>query len=234
MQKPFLYILCIFSQMLFSSTKAIAQAPYIITTVAGDSLRGYCCDGDNAIDAELNAPIGVFVDSFGNIYIADTYNNMIRKVDILGIIHTVAGNGFTGFSGDNGPATNATLNRPVGILVDKFENIYFVDCENNRVRKIDTSGIITTIAGTGSIGYNGDGIQATTAELYNPTGIAIDDTGNLYITDAQNFRIRKVNTNGIITTIAGNGTVGNNGDNGPATAAEMNYPYGIALSLIHI
>ena len=145
------------------------------------------------------------LDASGNLYIADDDNNRIRKVDTNGIITTVAGNGSASYSGDGGAATNASLYYPCGVAFDASGNLYIADYGNNRIRKVDTNGIITTVAGNGSCGYSGDGGAATNASLYYPYGVALDAFGNLYIADYDNNRIRKVDTNGIITTVAGNG-----------------------------
>ena len=200
-----------------------------ITTVAGNGTFGFSGDGGPATAAELNQPSSVAVDSAGNIYIADSYNNRIRKVDTSGGITTVAGNGTFGFSGDGGPATAAELNQPSSVAVDSAGNIYIADSYNNRIRKVDTSGGITTVAGNGTFGFSGDGGPATAAELNQPSSVAVDSAGNIYIADSANNRIRKVDTSGGITTVAGNGTFGFSGDGGPATAAELNQPEGMAV-----
>ncbi len=198
-----------------------------ITTVAGNG----CCyggDGGVATSAQLNNPQGVAVDASGNIYIADTNNQRIRKVS-GGIITTFAGNGTYGYSGDGGPATSAELRSPSGVFVDSAGNVYIADSSNNRIRKVTTDGNIATIAGNGNCCYAGDGGPATSAQLNHPIGLWIDALGNLFISDTNSQRIRMVLTNGIITTIAGNGNSGYSGDGSPATAAQLNSPYGIAL-----
>jgi sugar lactone lactonase YvrE len=201
----------------------------IITTAAGNGTYGFSGDGGPATGASLYSPSGVALDAAGNIYIADSRNHRIRKVDTSGIITTVAGNGTFGFSGDGGPATSATLSDPYGVAVDAAGNLYIVDQLNNRIRKVDTSGTIATVAGNGTPGFSGDNGPATSASLYSPSGVAVDAAGNLYIADTSNQRIRKVDTSGIITTVAGNGTGGYSGDSGPATSASLNYPYGVAV-----
>jgi RHS repeat-associated protein len=203
----------------------------IITTVTGDGTDGYSGDGGLATEAKLRCPRGVAVDGSGNIYIADMNNNRIRKVDTNGIITTVAGDGTDGYSGDGGPAAQAELNWPDDVAVDGSGNLYIADTHNQCIRKVDTSGIITTVAGDGTWwgGYSGDGGPATEAELCGPYGVAVDTSGNLYIAATCNWCIRKVDTNGIITTVAGDGTDGYSGDGGPATEAELSYPYGVAV-----
>ncbi len=200
-----------------------------ITTIAGDGIAGYSGDKGPATSAELNTPEGIANDAAGNIYIADRINNSIRKVTPSGAITTIAGTGIAGFSGDGFAATSAALNTPVSVVVDVAGNIFIADQANNRVRKINTAGIITTLAGNGTVGYNGDGFAATAAELNKPGGVAVDDSGNVYIGDFNNNRIRKINTSGIISTIAGNGFSGFSGDGGPAITAELNSPQGILI-----
>ena len=200
----------------------------IITTIAGTGIAGYSGDNGTATSAELNNPIWIVSDDTGNIYIADYLNNCIRKINTSGIITTIAGTGIAGYGGDNGQASNAQLNYPTGLSIDKLGNLYIADIFNNRIRKINISGIITTIAGTGIAGYNGDNVLGSSAQLNNPTDIVLDRVGNLYITDFNNNRIRKIDISGIITTVAGTGTAGYNGDNIQATSAELNQPSGIA------
>jgi sugar lactone lactonase YvrE len=200
----------------------------IITTVAGTGAQGSSSNGP-AISAELNQPTGVAVDKAGNLYIADNQNFCIRKVDTRGSITTVAGNGTEGYGGDGGPATGAELDYPTGVAVDKAGNLYIADARNNRIRKVDARGIITTVAGNGIQGYGGDGGAATSSELNYPADVVFDASGNLYIADDGNNRIRKVDARGIITTVAGNGIQGYGGDGGAATGAELNYPAGVAF-----
>ncbi len=208
-----------------------ACAAQIITTVAGNGTGGFSGDGGQATNAELNYPEGVTFDAYGNLYIADYYNNRIRKINTAGIIFTIAGNGTQGYSGDGGQATNAELYYPSGVTFDAVGNLYISDSHNNCVRKVILStGIILTIAGTGICCSNlGDGGEATAAELGDPTGITFDAIGNLYIADYGNNRIRTINTAGIINTIAGNGAAGYYGDGGQATAAELYVPDWVAF-----
>jgi uncharacterized protein (TIGR03437 family) len=203
----------------------------IITTVAGNGTRGYSGDHGAATSAALNDPYGIAVDAAGNVYIADRGNYRIRCVTPWrggGIITTVAGNGAHGFSGDGGPATSAAMNGPVGIAVDAAGNLYIADLDNNRIRRVTPSGIITTVAGNGTAGFSGDGGSATSAALNGPVGIAVDTAGNLYIADRGNYRIRRVTPSGIITTVAGNGTRGFSGNGGPATSATI-IPHFVAV-----
>ena len=194
-----------------------------ISTVAGGAL-GFSGDGGPAIRAGISqAPFGVAVDSPGNnFYFADSAYQRIRKVNADGIISTIAGNGTAGFSGDGGSATSAQLNGAVGVAVDKAGNVYIADTGNARIRKVDTSGRITTVAGNGTTGYSGDGGQATSATLNAPAGVATDDAGNLYIADSGNFAVRKVDSSGKITTVAGTGKKGASTDGGAATASTLN------------
>ena len=200
----------------------------IITTIAGNGTTGYSGDGGAATSAELNTPSGVTVDGTGNIYIADYSNNRVRKVSTSGIITTVAGNGKAGYSGDGGPATSAELFNPTGVAVDGLGNIYIADKYNNRIRKVSTSGTISTVAGNGKAGYSGDGGSATSAELFNPTGVAVDGLGNIFIADRNNNKIRKVSASGIISTVAGGGHNGL-GDGSAATNAVLKSPYCVAV-----
>ncbi|MGA2286422.1 MAG: hypothetical protein ABSG55_09155, partial [Dehalococcoidia bacterium] len=199
------------------------------TTVAGDGTPGYSGDGGPATGAQLNLPWDVAVDRSGNLYIADYNNHRIRKVDASGNITTVAGTGTPGFSGDGGLATAAQICGPSGIALDGSGNLYVAEACNYRVRKVSVSGIIMTVAGNGAAGYSGDGGLATSAALNLPEGLAFDGMGNLYIGDSGNHRIRKVDTSGNITTIAGNGTAGYSGDGGPATSANLNRPGGVTI-----
>ena len=203
----------------------------VITTVAGSGTNGFSGDGGAATSARLNYPYGVTPDGAGNLYIADSRNNRIRKVDTAGVITTVAGSSTTGaFSGDGGAATTARLNLPDSVVLDALGNLYIADRVNHRIRKVDTAGVITTVAGSSTTGaFGGDGGAATAARLYDPSSVALDALGNLYITDKDNRRIRKVDTAGVITTVAGTGAFGSSGDGGAATAARLSTPIGVAV-----
>jgi hypothetical protein len=201
----------------------------VIVTVAGNGVSGFGGDGGPATTAALNAPYGVTLDDAGNLYICDNANRRVRKMTPTGIISTVAGNGTLGAAGDGGPATLAQIQGVHHVALDHSGNLYLADWDNHKVRKVTTDGVIRTIVGTGTPGYNGDGIPATAAQLNSPTCVAVDDTGNIYIVDKDNFRIRKVNTTGIITTIAGTGVAGYSPDGNTADTSELQYLYTIVL-----
>ncbi|MCZ2355764.1 MAG: hypothetical protein LC115_03565, partial [Bacteroidia bacterium] len=209
----------------------IAAKSQTIITVAGVGTTGFSGDGGPATSAQVNSPTSVCRDIYGNLYIADRYNHRIRKVDAnTGVITTIAGTGTAGFSGDGGLATAAQFNQPIGIIVAVDGTIYISDNNNNRIRKIDTAGIITTIAGTGTAGFSGDNGPATAANLKLPWGVALDSNNKLYIADRDNDRVRKIDINtGIITTVAGTGTTGYSGDAGLATSANFNKPISVAV-----
>jgi len=194
----------------------------IINTVAGTITAGYNGDGIAATSAELYSPSDIAFDSAGNMYIADANNNRVRKVDVVtGTITTIAGNGTSGFGGDGGPASGATFNGIADICFDKEGNLYIADEGNNRIRKINGGGIVSTIAGTNTGGHSGDGGPATAADIEGVGGICVDAIGNLFLAETSDATVRKVNTSGIISTIAGNGMAGPSGDGEPATAAEL-------------
>ena len=211
--------------------RKVAVGTGIITTVAGNGSGGYSGDGGPATSAELNLPNSVTVDSSGNLFIADSSNHRIRKVNTLGVITTVAGDGTSGFSGDSGPATSAQMAFPGDVAVDSSGNLFIAD--QRRVRKVDTLGTITTYAGTGVSGPLGDGGPATSASIGFVDDIAVDASGNVYIADGSNHRVRKVDTLGIITTVAGNGVGGFTGDGGLATSANLNSPRGVFVDSIN-
>jgi hypothetical protein len=182
----------------------------IISTVAGCGLKGYDGDGGPAIHARLNGPEAVFVDDYRNIYIADTYNHKIRKVDVqTGTITTIAGTGEAGYNGDGIKAYDSKMNCPAGVVADSYGNVYFNDYKNDRIRKVDPEGIISTCAGTGIHGYSGDGGPADKAMINDVYGLGIDKNNNIYIMDSLNFAVRKVDArSGIITTVVGKGKPG--------------------------
>ncbi len=205
----------------------------VITTVAGYGTAGYSGDGAAAPSAQLSDPYGVAVDAEGDLFIADTCNNVVREVSAsTGVITTVAGNGTAGYSGDGGQATSAQLNWPMAVAVDNSGNLFIADYGNNVVREVNLStGVISTVAGTyNALGYSGDGGPATSAGLYGPMGLAVDASGNLFISDFFNDVIREVAPNGTITTVAGTyDALGYSGDGGPATSADLYGPGGLAV-----
>ena len=197
-----------------------ATAQVRVLTVAG----GYVGDGTPATSAALQFPQYAAIDRAGNFYISDYFSHRIRRVSTNGTITTLAGTGIAGFSGDSGRAKLAKINFPAGIVVDPQRNVVFCDSANNRIRKIDNTGVITTIAGTGVAGFSGDHGPATAAMINQPYGLALDSQGNLFFADLGNQRIRKIDKNDVITTVAGTGEAGFGGDGGPATSAELNGP----------
>ena len=200
-----------------------------ITTFAGTEERGFGGDGGPAVQARLRYPTGVAVDGAGNLYIADQNNHRLRKVDSTGTIDTVAGTGESGFGGDNGAAAAAQLSYPSGVAVDGAGNLYIADSGNHRIRRVDSTGTITTVAGTGKYGFGGNGGLAVQAQLNYPAGVAVDGAGNLYIADSGNHSIRKVDVTGTIDAVAGTGESGFSGDNGAAATAQLSYPSGVAV-----
>jgi len=254
-----------------------------ISTIAGNGTGGYAGDGGPATSAELRAPTGIAVDSAGNVFVADTGNNVVREISAGGTIQTIAGTGKcttakptktapaltvslcaptgvavnsagdvfisntgqndvwellpngnladyagnsdNGLKGNGGPATNAELTAPTALAVDALGNLYIADTGNSEIREVSTSGTITDFAGDGKFGFSGDGGAATSAKLAGPTGLGVDPSGNVYIADTVNDRVRIV-SGGIINTYAGNGKLGNTGNGGPATSAELALPAG--------
>lgn len=201
----------------------------VITTVAGSGLQGYGGDGKAATDALLYNPAGIAFDASGNLYIADTYNHVVRKV-VSPNISTVAGDNIAGYydGGTDLKATNADLNTPIGVVVDSSGNFYIADTLNHIIRKVTSAGVISIFAGNQTAGFSGDGGPAASAELNYPQGLALDAAGNLYIADTYNHRIRMISPGGVITTVAG-GKFGFGGDGQAATAASLSYPKTIAL-----
>ena len=205
---------------------AMAQSS---TSYRIDTVAGFSGDGGPAEQARLWNPSGVAVDGSGNLFIADQDNQRIRRVDRTGTITTVAGTGRRGFSGDGGPAEQAQLAFPSGVAVDGVGNLFIADRFNQRIRKVDRTGTITTVAGTGEEGFSGDGGPAEQARLASPFGVAVDGAGNLFIADFGNHRIRRVDRAGTITTVAGTGERGFSGDGGPAEQAQLASPFGVAV-----
>jgi sugar lactone lactonase YvrE len=191
----------------------------ILTRVAGNSRAGYSGDGGSALSAQLFAPSGVAVDGLGNLFVADSVNHRVRRVSANGIITTVAGGGF---GGDGGPAASAELNYPRGVAIDESGSLLIADYVDQRVRKVSPSGLIMTVAGTGTQGFSGDGGPGASAQLSSPIGVAVDGAGNIFIADSGNNRVRMVSASGIITTVAGTE------DGGPATGAS---PYVFAVAV---
>ncbi|MES2704781.1 MAG: T9SS type A sorting domain-containing protein [Bacteroidota bacterium] len=200
-----------------------------ITTIAGNGINGYTGDNGPALGAMLNRPHGITIDSKGRIIIADAANEMVRRIDAAGVITKIAGSGIKGYSGDGALAVSAQLDSPFAVTTDRKGSIYVADMLNHAVRKIDTFGIITTYAGTGVAGYTGDNGAAALATLDGPAGLTTDSIGNLYIADANNNVIRKVDTFGVITTAVGNGTPGFGGDLGYVNGANLRQPYDVAI-----
>lgn len=209
----------------------------IITTVAGTGERGFSGDDGPAVDAGLSSPAGVAVGFGGRLLVADTGNNRVREISSTGVITTVAGTGDAGYLGDGGPATSAALDSPQGIVVDVEDNLFIADTLNNRIRRVDVNGLITTVAGNGVRGFAGDGQPATESAINLATGpltpagqaIAVDAALDLFISDALNNRIRKVDVHGVISTVAGTGEAGYSGEQGAATEARLNRPLGVAV-----
>jgi trimeric autotransporter adhesin len=216
-------IVCIFCGV------ALQAQTGIVTTIAGTDSVGYSGDGGAATNATMWDPSGIAVDAGGNVYFCDEHNYTVRKITPSGYISTIAGTGTSGFSGDGGAATAAAFSYTYNIAIDASGNLFVVDDRNQRIRQVSASGIVNTVAGSGSDTISGDGGPATAAGVEYPSAVAVDGWGNIYIGDYENSVIRKVNTSGIITTIAGNFTAGFSGDGGPATAAAINQPWGIAV-----
>lgn len=220
--------------LLFPCSRAqdavLVLSPSAVTSVqAGTGAAGFSGDNAAATAAQLAAPSAMAQDTHGNLYLADTRNNRIRRIDANGTITTVAGTGAEGFAGDEGPATQAQLDAPVGIAVASDGTVLIADTHNQRIRHIDAAGVIHTVAGTGTAGFSGDGGQATAAQLSSPLGLAPGLSGDLYIVDSGNHRIRHIDANGTIATVAGDGTQGTSADGTQATAAHLDTPAAITI-----
>jgi len=213
----------LFTPVLLGAVSLLAQPAGTVSTVAGSGTAGFAGDGGSAAAASLNTPVYLAVGLDGTLYIADQFNDRIRKVTPAGIISTIAGNGVHGFGGDGGLATAAALNYPTGIAIDNAGNIWIADEGNKRIRKIDSAGIITTVAGNGLAVKNCDSGPALQVSLYNPVRVAVDNSGNLYVADQSSPCVRKI-VNGTISTFAGNGQTGFSGDGKPALQAALNSP----------
>ncbi len=201
-----------------------------IRTVAGNgSISGLGADGGPALLAPLWSPLAAIADARGIVYLADSFHHRVLALDASGAVRTVAGNGTEGYSGDDGSAAQAQLDEPSALVFDVSGNLYIADAGNHAVRKVDTAGLITTVAGTGKAGFSGDGGAAVRAELHTPRGITLDGDGNLYIADTRNHRVRRVGPDGVITTLAGAGVAGFCGDGGPAAEACLNQPWSVLL-----
>ena len=212
--------------------RKVTAATGLVTLVVGSTSPGYSGDGGAATAARLRLPAAIVVAANGDMYIADTGNDAVRKVTAAtGITTTYAGTGTTGYTGDGGAATSARLSGPQGLVLAANGDLYIADTGNNVIRRVTAAtGVITTFAGTGTAGFLGDGGVATSARLNAPESVSISASGELYIADAGNNRIRRVSTGGTITTVAGTGTAGSAGDGGLPTAAQLNSPHGIAVS----
>ncbi|MEV0253053.1 RICIN domain-containing protein [Streptomyces sp. NPDC050732] len=211
-----------------SDTRDADSAP-AISTVVGTGERGSGGDGGQAASAQLKGPLKIAMDSTGTLYISDSGSHRLRKVTADGEISTIAGTGTGGFGGDGGLAVEAQLRSPGALAVDSTGAVYFTDGGNQRVRKITADGTISTVAGTGKVGSDGDGCAATDAQLNAPSGVAVDNSGVLYVAESNNHRVRKITADGKISTVVGNGTKGAGGDGGPAIEAQLNLPQGLAV-----
>jgi sugar lactone lactonase YvrE len=204
-----------------------------ITPFAGSGNVGGTQSGDDggaAVDADLGHPAGVAVADDNTVFVSDLGSHSVWRVDTSGTMTTVAGTGREGFGGDGGPATEATLGHPSGVAIGPDGAVYIADTDNNRIRRVDPDGTITTVAGTGDERFTSDEVPARQSALALPQGVAVDTDGALYIADTNNHRIRKIDREGIITTVAGDGSDGFDGDGGPATEASLSGPQSVAVA----
>jgi streptogramin lyase len=212
-----------------AAASAAVPAP-TLKLLAGTGVPGYLGDGGPAVAAQLDEPLAEAVDAAGNVLVADD-SNRIRKITPDGVITTVAGSGIAGFTGDGGPATDAQLNHPTGVIVDATGAILIADQHNFRVRRVDPSGTITTVAGIGIPGVGrGDGGPALQAELNLPTTLALDAEGGILVAEMAGRRVRRIDPDGTVSTIAGDGASGYDGDDKPATEASLTTPTGLAVT----
>jgi DNA-binding beta-propeller fold protein YncE len=201
----------------------------VITTVAGTGVSGAAGDGGPATSAQLDTPNAVAPMPDGGFLIADSFNHRVRRVSPSGVITRVAGLNL-GAAGDGGPAIRAGLNFPAGLAVRADGSFLIADNDNNRIRQVSASGTISTVAGTGTAGFGGDGGRAIGAQLNGPAAVAFTPDGGYLIADQDNHRVRRVNPAGVITTVAGTGVAGAGGDGGPATSAQLSNPIGLAVA----
>jgi sugar lactone lactonase YvrE len=210
--------------------RKVDAATGTVSTIAGNGTTTFGVDGVPATVVGLDGPSDVVVDAAGNVIFSDTHHHRVRLVGTDGKIHTVIGNGVSGFSGDGGPAANAQLASPTGLAFDTAGNLYIADFDNHRIRMIDLNGNVQTIAGDGNGGFNGDGLGATATSLFNPTDVALDSAGNMIIADMRNQRVRRLDkASGTITTIAGTGTALSSDDFIPAVTANLLFPTDVAV-----
>jgi trimeric autotransporter adhesin len=214
----------------FNHRLRIINSTGVTTTVAGTGIAGFSGDGGNAKSAMVSFPADVVLDGSGNILFSDSGNNRIRKISTTGIITTIVGTGVAGYKGDGGPATSAEINQPFGLALDSSGDLFFADNNNQVVRKVDTASVIHTVAGNGKAGFSGDGGPALSASMNSPFGVVSDSSGNLYIADHNNRRVRIVNSSGVINTLVGTGTAGCAGDGGLANKANLGHPDGVRIN----
>ena len=215
--------------LVFTVCAFSLSAQGTISTFAGNGATGLAGDDGPATAAVFDRPIYVYVDGAGLVYVADENNNRIRKIDAAGIITTLAGNGRRGFAGDGGPAAAAALNAPTGICGDPAGNLYINDVGNQRIRRVDRGGTITTFAGNGSPSSSGDGGSASAASIFLPIRCAVNSAGDLFVAEQGAHRIRRITAGGVISTLAGTGVRGFSGDGGPAAAAVLDNPTALAI-----